>query len=198
MIHKPKAVICDLDGTLCNADHRLHHIQKAPKDWDTFFSLCHLDSPHEWCLDLIHALYKTNIYEVIFLTGRNETQREMTLNWLKTHTQFRHEHLAANLYMRHAHDNRHDDVMKREIFEKEISPKYRVMFAIDDRERVIKLWRSLGVPALQCDDWEERDREKGGNSPQEILNFFNDKRTKVGIDMARAGSDQTVIHEPGK
>ena len=29
-------VIFDIDGTLVNIEHRLPHIMKKPKDWDTF------------------------------------------------------------------------------------------------------------------------------------------------------------------
>ena len=32
-MNKPHAVIMDLDGTLCNTDHRIHHLRKDPKDW---------------------------------------------------------------------------------------------------------------------------------------------------------------------
>ncbi len=30
---KEKAIIVDLDGTLCNIDHRLKYVQKEDKEW---------------------------------------------------------------------------------------------------------------------------------------------------------------------
>ena len=33
-----KAFIFDIDGTLADASHRLHHIQNGNKDWDAFFA----------------------------------------------------------------------------------------------------------------------------------------------------------------
>lgn len=32
--------VFDIDGTLADLTHRLHHIQKQPKDWDAFFDAC--------------------------------------------------------------------------------------------------------------------------------------------------------------
>lgn len=33
----------------------------------------------------------------------------------------------------------------------------RVLFAVDERKRVVDMWRQEGVVCLQCDDWEERE-----------------------------------------
>ena len=33
-----RAVICDIDGTLADVQHRLHHLEGDPKDWDGFFA----------------------------------------------------------------------------------------------------------------------------------------------------------------
>ena len=29
-------IIVDIDGTLANVEHRVHHLLKSPKDWDSF------------------------------------------------------------------------------------------------------------------------------------------------------------------
>lgn len=176
IVRKPKAIIIDLDGTLCNAEHRLEHIQKTPKDWETFFSLSHLDQPNEWCLDLIQCLYESGRYEILFVTGRSERDRQMTFDWLVKHLPFiRQEHIWANLAMRGKEDRRPDHLVKGELYRDRLYPSYRVMMAIDDREDNTKLWRSLGIAALQCDDWEERDRAKGGTHAAEVQQFFMSK-----------------------
>lgn len=30
-------IVFDLDGTLADCEHRIHHITKEPKDWRAFF-----------------------------------------------------------------------------------------------------------------------------------------------------------------
>jgi hypothetical protein len=73
--------------------------------------------------------------------------------------------------MRGATDRRPDTEIKREIYRKQIQPHYDVVLAIDDRKRVVKMWREEGILALRCSDWEE-----GGEGPQfdkEASKHFN-------------------------
>lgn len=53
--------------------------------------------------------------------------------------------------MRAQYDRRRDDVIKRAIFETHIKGVYDVSLALDDRDRVVALWRSLGITCLQVD-----------------------------------------------
>jgi hypothetical protein len=32
-----KVIICDLNGTLCNIDHRRHFVEEEPQDWKSFY-----------------------------------------------------------------------------------------------------------------------------------------------------------------
>ena len=41
---KPQAIIFDLDGTLCNCEHRVHFMREHPKRRDEFHSACIFDS----------------------------------------------------------------------------------------------------------------------------------------------------------
>ena len=50
--------IVDLDGTLANCDHRLHHIDGAKKNWDLFFQECSDDTVIQPMLNLIKLLSK--------------------------------------------------------------------------------------------------------------------------------------------
>jgi hypothetical protein len=43
--------------------------------------------------------------------------------------------------MRKAKDYRKDAIIKREIFDREISGKYRIEFVLDDRDQVVDMWR---------------------------------------------------------
>lgn len=51
-----KAVIFDIDGTLADATHRLHHITRHPKNYDAFFAAVGDDSVIEPVRDLAQAL----------------------------------------------------------------------------------------------------------------------------------------------
>jgi hypothetical protein len=57
--------------------------------------------------------------------------------------------------MRASDDNRADDVVKNEIFERDVAPFYNVQFTVDDRQRVVDMWRAKGLTCLQVDAWEE-------------------------------------------
>ncbi|WP_227254813.1 c-type cytochrome [Frigoriglobus tundricola] len=47
-----KAVIFDIDGTLADLTHRLHHIRNGSHNWDGFFPACGNDSVIEPIRDL--------------------------------------------------------------------------------------------------------------------------------------------------
>ena len=38
-------IICDIDGTLADLHHRLHHIKNGNKNWDAFFAEVKDDLP---------------------------------------------------------------------------------------------------------------------------------------------------------
>ena len=147
---KEKAVIIDLDGTLCNIEHRLHHIKKAKPDWKSFYAGIPQDSLNTWCKELIDVC---DVQHYIFLvTGRELTKqvRNDTTEWLSKNGIVYNELLG-----RDKGDYRPDDVLKKEIYKKFIEDEYDVVFIVDDRTRVVEMWRSLGLPCLQCANWEE-------------------------------------------
>lgn len=54
--------------------------------------------------------------------------------------------------MRKNDDYRQDAVIKEEIYNLYIQPKFDVLFCIDDRKQVVDAWRNLGLVCLQCDE----------------------------------------------
>ncbi len=142
---KSKAIIVDLDGTLADCSHRVHHIQKTPKDWDAFYAGCGDDKPIEAIKYLMTAMaYKHESIMLYLVTGRPERTRHATEAWL-----WRNEIPFDGLVMRPDGDHRADDVLKREIYERDIAPYYDVLFALEDRDRCVRMYRSIGVPCLQ-------------------------------------------------
>ena len=51
--------------------------------------------------------------------------------------------------MRKNGDFRKDFIIKKEIYEKFIKPKYEVLFVLEDRDQAVKMWREEGLTCLQ-------------------------------------------------
>lgn len=143
---KQKAIIVDLDGTLCNNKQREHFMTGSPKDWDGFYAGIPDDTVHEWCETIVYNFMK-NGFKVLFVSGRPDKYKEMTVQWLRSHA------IPYDLLlMRKTGDFREDFVIKQELYQQEIEPKYQVLFTVDDRTQVVSMWRRIGLPCLQCAD----------------------------------------------
>ncbi|OUR96861.1 hypothetical protein A9Q84_11025 [Halobacteriovorax marinus] len=138
-------IIVDLDGTLSNCEHRVHHVESDPKDWKSFNEGMVNDELNVWCSKLISSMKSTGT-DTILLTGRGEEFRRETESWLEQHGI---EYLE--LFMRAAKDSRTDCVVKKEIYTTQISPKFKTLFVVEDRRSVVKMWRSIDLTCLQCD-----------------------------------------------
>jgi uncharacterized HAD superfamily protein len=140
-----QAICVDLDGTLCDMSHRLHFIKGiGKKDWKSFDQHMAEDTLNAWCYKIVDLFSKAGI-RVIYVTGRSDAYRETTLAWL-----VQNKCPIDALFMRAAKDNREDTIVKKEIYENEIQGKYDVLFCVEDRASVTKMWRSLGLVCLQC------------------------------------------------
>lgn len=144
MPEKLKAIIVDLDGTLCDVDHRVHHVQSKKKNWKAFNELMVHDKLNDWCFELMKAMSAQG-YKILFVTGRGEPWRVPTETWLHKHS-VKYEHL----YMRGVLDQREDSDVKEEIYTTSIEQKYQVLFVVDDRKSVVERWRKLELTCLQC------------------------------------------------
>lgn len=138
VISKPQTVIVDLDGTLALMGDR-----RGPYEYDK----CGGDLPNRPVMDLVWIL--ADHYLIVAVSGREETCRDLTEKWL-----VREGVDFEALFMRRAKDNRPDTVVKAEIYHQEIEGHYDVAFVLDDRSKVVKMWRSLGLTCLQVADGE--------------------------------------------
>lgn len=148
--HWPKVIkpviISDLDGTLCNIDHRLHHVQNGKKRWDLFFKEIPEDKLNLWCSDILFGLNRTTQNALVFSSGRSEQSREVTEKWLKQYGFNYHQYL----FMRPLKDSRKDSIVKEIMLEFEIKTRYIPYLVIDDRKQVVDMWRKHGITCLQC------------------------------------------------
>jgi hypothetical protein len=143
-------VVVDLDGTLANIDHRTHLVKKEKPEWDAFFAACVDDTPNEWCVSLITAMHNS-FKKILIVTARKKTVEKETKAWLKK--------LWSPLggpdliMLRDADDRTPDDELKRKWLHS--YGKERILFVVDDRQRVVNMWRSEGLVCLQCYQWDE-------------------------------------------
>ena len=145
---KPSAIVCDLDGTLADCNHRRHHVRKQEgekKDWAAFFRGIPDDPVNEWCEEILNAMRAK--HKIVLCTGRDSNQQINTVNWLK-----KHEIQYDDLFMRDRTDSRQDAIVKEIILDFEILTRYTPYIMIDDRQQVVDMWRRRGFVCLQCDE----------------------------------------------
>lgn len=144
-------VIFDIDGTLADCSHRLHHIQKDPADWDGFYEACENDEPITPIIEIAQTMWDVGGYEIVMLTGRREQVREKTEAWLNKHGMG-----LPLVLMRPDGDKRPDEVVKPEILMKWLErtgrSKDSIRLIFEDRDRMVKKWRELGFTCLQVAD----------------------------------------------
>jgi hypothetical protein len=75
--------VVDIDGVLADVRHRLHHVEKSPKDWDAFFAAAGDDEPLDEGLAVAERLAAD--HEVVYLSGRPARCLTDTLDWLRRH-----------------------------------------------------------------------------------------------------------------
>lgn len=144
--NKPNAIICDLDGTLCNVEHRRHFVRReGKKDWRSFFLGLKDDTLNTWCAQIL-SKFKDYTTHIVLASGRSDEYEKLTREWLVNHS-IEYD----DLFMRSRNDSRQDYIVKEIILDFEILTRYTPVFFIDDRQQVIDLWRRRGYVALQCD-----------------------------------------------
>lgn len=130
----PPAVMCDIDGTLALTGDR------SPYD----FSRCEIDVLNEPVRYALDAFRRADGDTIVLLSGRGEEHRPQTEAWLR-----RHEVPYDELWMRPLGDTRRDDVVKAELFDAHVRHRYAVRVSLDDRDRVVAVWRRMGLPTWQ-------------------------------------------------
>jgi len=142
---KKDCVICDLDGTL--SIFKLADGTLLRNAFDA--STCESDLINVAVAKAISAFELVG-NEIIFLSGRENKYRKETEAFLNRVSEKYGLNKNHKLYMRAAGDFRSDDIVKSEIFSNNIKDKYNVVCVFDDRPKVVRLWRSLGLFVFDC------------------------------------------------
>jgi predicted kinase len=129
-------IIVDLDGTLAHANGKRGYYEwnKVGMD-DVDYDVLEIVNSSIWCGN-----------KIIFLTGRSNECYQETKKWLEKY--LREDEFL--LLMRDSKDFRPSVVVKKELYEKFVKVNFNVIFALDDKEDICEMWRSLGIKALQC------------------------------------------------
>jgi predicted kinase len=151
-----KTVIFDIDGTLADATHRLHHIKAKPPNWDAFFAECVNDPVIEPIHELTRIIAAQG-YRIILVSGRTDKVRAQTVAWLATN-----DVPYQELHMRAEGDYRQDYVVKSQILDAILAEGHEIAFVVDDRPSVVAMWRERGLTCLQCRDWDENSSSQTG------------------------------------
>ncbi|PSK94328.1 AAA family ATPase [Taibaiella chishuiensis] len=130
----PKAILCDLDGTLALLNGRDPYNASG----------CGADLLNTPVANVLRN-YQQLGYRVILVSGREDTYKAPTLGFLE-----QHGIVYDQLLMRAAGDSRKDAIIKKELFRDAIADKYYVEFVLDDRDQVVQMWRDeLKLPCFQ-------------------------------------------------
>lgn len=134
---KPYAWIVDVDGTLALKGDR------SPYDYSRVLQ----DSPNWPVINVVSRLRDGG--EIVVVSGREDVGhcRRDTEEWLTYHGV-----AYGRLLMRDEGDKRSDEIVKMEILRYQIAPEYDVLGVLDDRNRVVRMWRRVGLTCLQVAD----------------------------------------------
>lgn len=135
----PKAVICDLDGTLT-----LFNDKRSPYD----ASNCDIvDDLNPATAEAVKLYYNAG-YKIIFCTGRMAKDEAPTCRFIEKHL----PGIEYQIFTRQNDDFRPDDQIKEEIFNTHIKDKYYVHAVYDDRLSVCRLWHRIGLHLFRVGD----------------------------------------------
>ena len=144
-------VLCDIDGTLADCEHRRHYLQETPKNRQGFFDAMRQDTPRQEIVSLVQD-YQVKGYEVFLVSGRPESHRAATVFWLLANCPGL---VYEALFMRRTDDHRPDTVLKAEMLERYFPDPSWVRCAIDDRPSILRVWQEHGIETINVGDGQE-------------------------------------------
>ena len=158
-------VIFDLDGTLANIDVRREKSLKpnGKLDWEIFAapdSIMNWDEPN-WPVIKMAQLFNHDGFNIVIFSGRNDRSFVATKHWLELN-QVPHDLLVMrpdkfkDNSWPIADGNPATDEMRfmpDEILKKKMLDTFvdidDVFLVVDDRDKVVKMWRDLGLNTFQ-------------------------------------------------
>ena len=143
-----KTVIFDLDGTLALIDKR-RELARKPNGKIDFKILhdpsnIHLDKPN-WPVIKMAQLFAEQGFKIVIFSGRSDKTATATLSWLSQ------SKVPFNKLVMRPHKTMNfipDEVLKKNMLDKHVDIT-DVFLVVDDRQKVVDMWRSLGLTVFQ-------------------------------------------------
>ena len=160
-----KTIIYDLDGTLANIDTRRNMSLKpnGKLDWDIFAdpsSILNWDVPNAPVIKMAQ-MFHADGFNIVIFSGRNDRGFDATVQWLDNN------HVPFNLLVMRpdkfkdkswpiadgnpaTSDMRFmpDEILKKKMLDTFVDIN-DVFLVVDDRDKVVKMWRDLGLNTFQ-------------------------------------------------
>ena len=143
-------IIFDLDGTLADISVR-RKLSTKPNgkiDWDIFLNPDNIimDSPNDPVVKMAQ-LFADDNFNIVIFSGRSDKTIHTTKSWL-THNKVPFHKLVMRDKDRHFMP---DEKLKKQFLDKH-SDIDDIFLVVDDRKKVVDMWRSLGLNVFQVDD----------------------------------------------
>jgi ribonucleotide monophosphatase NagD (HAD superfamily) len=145
-------VVFDLDGTLADITTRKKAAIRpdGSLNYRIFFDpmLVDSDTPIQANIDRIQN-HRDIGHEIVILTGRSDRTKEATIAWFK-----KHGVTYDRLIMRPESNHQDDAVWKRGVMNTYLD-KTKCVLVYEDRPKVIREWRAMGIAVVDCGDGTE-------------------------------------------
>lgn len=154
-------IITDLDGTLTDCQHRLHLLpdlgnrEHTPETaghnaWDAF-NRCASQDPVNEAVKHVLWMARNTGNKIAIMTARQIKYCDITMAWLRNH-----DIPYDTIWMRPNDDRGCSTDLKRNMFKmfceaQEVTAK-DVSFVLEDRDKMVRFWRSLGLACFQVDE----------------------------------------------
>lgn len=137
-VNKRDCIIADMDSTLCV------NLTGRPFYTDDWKEKLIYDTPITGPISILRAQKMTGTCDILIVTGRKDEGRDQTEEWLKTYNV-----PYDRLFMRGQNDYTKSEVFKENILKNIILPKYNVLFALEDDNKCVQMYRRNGLICLQ-------------------------------------------------
>ena len=145
--------IFDIDGTLADCSHRVHMLDSEDDDkWLRFYDACDGDSPIMAVIETLNRL--SRVCDVWFFTGRTESVRSKTVEWLECNTRFSILDFKNPILTMRPDGDYTPDWKLKELWLKSMLDidRNRLIGVFDDRNSVVDMWRRNCVTCFQVAD----------------------------------------------
>ena len=142
-------IIFDLDGTLALIDKRRDLSRKPNGKID--FKILHdpsniyLDKPNPPVVKMAQ-MFAEDGFNIVIFSGRSDKTKFTTKSWLT------HNRVPFHKLVMRPHKTMNfipDDILKRDMLDTHVDIN-DIFMVVDDRQKVVDMWRSLGLICLQA------------------------------------------------